>query len=216
MTAGHGGQYGGTEGQGAPGQGVPGQGVPQQGWNAPPPYGAPGYGPAPTPPTGWGAPTPVERPLTVRAGIGAFVASIVLSLVGSLVTFLNWQTLLDWTLDQSDGELGTGADAEAAANVALQAVAVVGLIFVALYALFVWFAWTGRNWARIVLWVLAGLGVVSGLSSLGVGGSPIPFLTALSVFQLILTIAGIVLLALKPSSDWYRYRGWLRATGQRG
>jgi hypothetical protein len=23
-----------------------------------------------------------------------------------------------------------------------------------------------------------------------------------------------VLLALKPSNEWYRYRGWLRATGQ--
>jgi hypothetical protein len=40
------------------------------------------------------------------------------------------------------------------------------------------------------------------------------FLTSLSVFQLLLTIAGIVLLALKPSSEWYRYRSWQRATGQ--
>ena len=46
---------------------------------APPSY--PGYGVAPSAPTGYGAPTPVERPLTVRAGIGAFVGSIVLSLV---------------------------------------------------------------------------------------------------------------------------------------
>jgi uncharacterized membrane protein HdeD (DUF308 family) len=27
-------------------------------------------------------------------------------------------------------------------------------------------------------------------------------------------LAGIVLLALKPSNDWYRYMGWARATGQ--
>ena len=40
------------------------------------------------------------------------------------------------------------------------------------------------------------------------------FLTALSVFGLLLTAAGIVLLAMKPANEWYRYRGWLRATGQ--
>ena len=30
----------------------------------------------------------------------------------------------------------------------------------AAYAMFVWFAWRGRNWARIVLWVLGGLGLL--------------------------------------------------------
>ena len=49
-----------------------------QGWNAPPPqrrYGQPypGYAPAPSAPTGYGAPPAMERPVTVRAGIGAFV-----------------------------------------------------------------------------------------------------------------------------------------------
>ena len=29
-----------------------------------------------------------------------------------------------------------------------------------------------------------------------------------------LLFAGIVLLAQKPANEWYRYRGWLRATGQ--
>jgi hypothetical protein len=29
-----------------------------------------------------------------------------------------------------------------------------------------------------------------------------------------LTLAGVVLLALKPSHEWYRYRGWQRANGQ--
>jgi hypothetical protein len=37
---------------------------------------------------------------------------------------------------------------------------------------------------------------------------------AVGVFQTLLTIAGIVLLALRPSNEWYRYRGWQRANGQ--
>ena len=31
---------------------------------------------------------------------------------------------------------------------------------------------------------------------------------------MLLLIAAVVLLALKPSNDWYRFRGWQRATGQ--
>src|SRR5687768_16262575 len=111
MTGGQGsGPYGNPEGQG----GAQGQPDPQ-GWGVPqgqPPYGQslygqplqgqppycqprygqqpyPGYGPAPSAPTGYGAPRPVERPLTVRAGIGAFVASILLSLASALVSLLN-------------------------------------------------------------------------------------------------------------------------------
>jgi hypothetical protein len=37
----------------------------------------------------------------------------------------------------------------------------------------------------------------------------------LAVLQVLLQVAGIVLLALPPSNDWYRYRGWARAGGQR-
>ena len=35
-------------------------------------------------------------------------------------------------------------------------------MLVVLHALFIWFAWRGRNWARIVLWVLGGLAVLAG------------------------------------------------------
>jgi hypothetical protein len=56
--------------------------------------------------------------------------------------------------------------------------------------------------------------VVSGLT-VAFGGSPYGgFYTSLAVIQLFLAIAGIVLLALAPSNEWYRYRGWLRQTGQ--
>jgi hypothetical protein len=83
-----------------------------------------------------------------------------------------------------------------------------------LQVLFLWFAWKGSNWARIALWVLGGLAVAGGLARLG-GVSPVGgFVAALGVFQTLLTIAGIVLLALRPSNEWYRYRGWQRANGQ--
>src|SRR3712207_9216657 len=43
--------------------------------------------------------------------------------------------------------------------------AVLGLLLTALQALFIWFAWKGRNWARIVLLVLGGISAVFGLRS---------------------------------------------------
>src|SRR5215213_1622792 len=206
-----------TSGQGENQPGGP-YGPPPQGWNAPPPP-APGHqypGYAPTGPVGYGpgVPQAMERPTSVRAGLGAFIGSMVLTAVAQVVTLLNWQAVLDWTL--ADAGLEQGADAEFARQTAEAGAtigAVVGFVFIAVYGLFVWFAWRGYNWARIVLWVLAGLGILSGLAGLALG-SPLPFLSALNVFQLLLLVAAAVFLALKPSSEWYRFRGWQRATGQ--
>jgi hypothetical protein len=156
----------------------------------------------------------MERPLTVRAGLGAFLGSMALSAVAQVVTMLNWRRIIDWTF--ANAGIDPGSDLDAArqgAEIGARIGIVVGFLFIAVYGLFVWFAWQGRNWARVVLWVLAGLGIVSGLAGLLVG-SPLPFLTALGGFQMLLLIVAVVALALKPSSDWYRFRGWQRATGQ--
>jgi hypothetical protein len=241
MTSGQGGPYGdpGQQGQGGPppqgwnappqqpGQGGPPQGwnappqqpgqggPPPQGWNAPPqqPYGQqyPGYAPAPSAPTGHGAPPAMERPTTVRAGIGALVASLVLGVISAIVSFSDIDTLIRQALQAN-------TDPAVTENVIRSGIvigAVVTLIFVGLEILFIWFAWKGHNWARIVIWVLGGLSVVFGLAGLAAGGSQSTgFLTSLGWFQLLLTAAGIVLLALKPSSEWYRFRSWQRANGQ--
>jgi hypothetical protein len=193
----------------------PGHGGPPQGWNAPPqqPYGQqyPGYQPAPSAPTGYGAPAPMERPTTVRAGIGALVASLVLGVISSIVSFSDIDSLIAQSLEATNDPAVT--DDVIRSGIVIGAV--ITLIFVALEILFLWFAWKGHNWARIVIWVLGGLSVLLGLVGLGAGGSQSTgFLTSLGWFQLLLTAAGIVLLALAPSNEWYRFRSWQRATGQ--
>jgi hypothetical protein len=195
-----------------------GAGGPVQDWNAPPPPPPqyPGYGPAPAAPAGFGAPRPLERPVTVRAGLGAFIATLVLGLVSTIVVFAQFDSLVEAALAAEGASADDlGIDAGDLARTALIAFAVIGLVFAGLEGMFIWFAWNGRNWARIVLWVLGGFGVVSGLVGLV---SPQPgypgYLIGLSLFSFLLTVAGIVLLAMKPSNEWYRYRGWLRATGQ--
>ncbi|WP_346620408.1 hypothetical protein [Blastococcus montanus] len=185
------------------------------------PYGQQpyGYAPAPSAP-GWGpdAPTPMERPLTVRAGIGAFMASLVLSAIASVAMLLNWDEVLDWTLAQSgagidDPEL-EGFDVEAMSELILQVSLAFSVLFLLLQLLVLWFAWQGRNWARIILWVLGGLTLLTApFNTMSTG--PFPFVTALTWFQVVLVAVGVVLLALKPSNDWYRFRKWQRATGQR-
>ena len=208
-----------TSGQG----GFPEGGRPEQGSAPPswPPYGQPGqqwpgYVPAPPlPQPTYDGPAPTERPLTVRVGLGAFIGSLVLSAISGVVTFLNLDRLLAETLARMQPQ--PGVSSEAARNTAelfVRAGGVLGFVVIGVYGLFVWFAWRGRNWARIVLWVLGGLGLLFGLLGLSSGGSPLPFLTGLSVFQVLLLLTAVVALALKPSNEWFRYQGWLRATGQ--
>lgn len=189
---------------------------PPQGWNAPPSpevYGQqyPGYAPAPSAPTGYGAPQSMERPTTVRAGIGAFVASLLVGLISSVVTFADFDSFVDRALAESTGD---PAVTEEVIRAALNIGIVIGLVMLALNVLFLWFAWKGYNWARIVLWVLGGLGVASGLVGLTGANGQTGFTTSMGVFSLLFTAAGIVLLAMKPSNEWYRFRGWQRATGQ--
>ena len=190
---------------------------PPEGWNAPPPPPQyPGYGPAPSAPTGYGAPQAMERPTTVRAGLGAFIAVLVLGLVSSIVTFADFDTILNAALAaQGKSTADLGVDEESFVRLVLIVGVVIGLVMAALQIMFIWFAWKGRNWARVVLWVLGGLGVISGLAGVV---SPTPgypgYLTGLSLFSLLFTLAGVVLLALKPSNDWYGFRKWQRMTGQ--
>jgi hypothetical protein len=188
---------------------------PRQEWTAPPsppPGQYPGFHPAPAAPGGYGAPPAMERPATVRFGIGAFVASLILGVISSILTFADIDEIVARSLAQS----GTDVQVSEATVRSLVVVSgVVALVFVALEVLFLLFAWKGRNWARIVLWVLGGLGVAFGLLGLAGDSAVDGFLEAIGFCQLLLTAAGIVLLALKPSNEWFRYRGWQRATAQR-
>jgi hypothetical protein len=196
-----------------PPQGYP-PGPPQGFPPAPPPYG--GYGGYGQAPGGGDVPPSLERPTTVRAGLGAYIASLILGLIAVVYEAFNFDAILDAATaqlneQQSQAAAQLGPDFE---HTILVVTLVVGIVMLLLEAMFVWFAWQGRNWARVVLWVLAGLAVVSGLANISSAGLP-GFLRGLSIFQWILSAVAIVLLAQKPSNEWYRFRKWQRASGQR-
>lgn len=178
-------------------------GDPGRGWDAPP---------APPPPPAFGASPGMERPFTVRAGIGAFMANLILGLIGALVAFASLDALVAGML-AAEG-FGETVDEELLRTAVIAGYGL-ALVFVVLQALFIWFAWEGRNWARIALWVVGGLSVLSGLASLGTASTPSTgFLTSLSWFGFALALAGIVLLAQPTANEWYRHRGSPRPDGR--
>ena len=188
--------------QGGYGQPPYGQspGQPQYGQ---PQYGQPGPGgnSYPAAPQGWGpdgpSAGPSERPTTVKAGIGAFLANTVLNLIGTILVFTD--------LDSYRADLAETGDLTAEqVDTAISVAMVISFLFIAAFAAVLWFAWQGRNWARIVLWVLGGLSVITALSGTSATGG------LLGTLQLLLIVVGIVALALKPSNEWYRAEGQRR------
>jgi len=141
------------------------------------------------------------------------MANLILGIIAAIVTFSDLHGLINRAMAETQVQ-GSAALTEDAARAVILVSAVISLIFVGLEAMFLWFAWNGRNWARIVLWVIGGFGIISGLFAVLGGSSTSGFLDTLSVIQFLLVLAGVVLLAMAPSNEWYRYRGWLRATGQ--
>ncbi|MGY1856386.1 hypothetical protein [Modestobacter sp. SYSU DS0290] len=218
----------GPEGQGSPGQGSPGQGQhggwgapgqgqqggwgapgqgQQGGWGPPPGQGQQGqqpqygqYGPYgqgggyPAAPGGWDSGAPAEqqpRPSTVRFGIGAFLASTLINLISLLISFSDLDEVRRVAAEDS-GLTPEQVDAVVNTTIAITLVLILAFLVV------IWFAWQGRNWARIVLFVLGGISVLFGLLGAGVG------LSFLGLVQLVLVVAGIVLLASKQSNEWYK------------
>ena len=89
---------------------------------------------------------------------------------------------------------------------------VLNAVILGVMGLFTWFAWEGRNWARIVhlavllLAVLAttlAIVVLRANPQLATMGGEV-FLNGWSVLTNLLNVAGVVLLFTPPANAWYR------------
>jgi magnesium-transporting ATPase (P-type) len=187
----------------------------QPGWPAPPGYPQ-GYRAAPGSPQ---APPPreVERPQAVRFGLGAIIAGLILSLFAVLYQLTDFDQLVadTRTLLEQSGSVDPARLTTASVRSVVIAELVISIVLLAVEGWFVWFAWHGRNWARIVLWVVTGLDVVFGLLTFSSTAAP-GFLHGLSVSRWLLSLVAVVLLASRASGEWYRYRKWLRVNGRPG
>ncbi|MEV7094962.1 hypothetical protein AB0M80_19205 [Amycolatopsis sp. NPDC051045] len=140
------------------------------------------------------APAP-PRPGTIEAAFWAFIAAPVIGLIGGLLIFADRDkiaaTLRD-TNRQRGGNL-TDAQIDQTVNVTMITAVVIAVIIAALYLLFAFKLRAGRNWARIVLTVLAALQLISLLTGQSTIGGYLAVLAA---------VVGVVLSFTGPSNAY--------------
>ena len=153
----------------------------------------------------------VSVPRTVDVARWLWVASALLSAVRSLVVLADRQGLRD-QVRQLDPTL-FGQQVEAAVNGEIVLGVLISAVTVALYVLVANKMRGGRSWARVLLTFFGGLFVVLGLLGMfGVadgmaaaqGLTVDPLQVALSALGLVLDVAALVAMWLKPSNDYFR------------
>ncbi|HET9187706.1 MAG TPA: hypothetical protein VFN80_07120 [Acidothermaceae bacterium] len=176
---------------------------------APPVSGGQGPGPgspygAPMQPAGYGAPPPPvgPAPSSVVNATRLMFVSAALGVIGLIVLLASKNSLRDQVAKKNPEydahKLDTVVNAAVAVGIVL------GVIFIVLYVLLALQVQKGKNWARIVTWVLAAIGVLSALASLAqtnTGGS-----RATGLIGGVIDLAIIILLAQKASNDYFRRR----------
>jgi hypothetical protein len=125
----------------------------------------------------------------VRAGLGVLSIIAVLATKNSLRNSIRDQHS-EYNADKLDRLV----------NNAVTASVIIGIAFLVLYVLLAIQVARGRNWARIVTWVVSALGVI-GL--LGVFSESSAASKILGVVSGLLAIAIIILLAMAPSNQYF-------------
>jgi hypothetical protein len=181
----------------------------------PPPAGGQPYGspyPGQQPPPGFaprGPAAPVEKPKEVETAFRLGLLAVVLTVVGIALGFVTAGPGIDAAV--ATGQVPPGITEQQYrqfATIGLAVVAVLLLIVIAVYLLFLFKMRAGRNWARILvtilglLWILAGLwGLVNSGQQIAAGGLGIASV-ALSVVQLVV-IAATIFFIFRPAASAY-------------
>lgn len=181
----------------------------------PPPGGGQPYGspyPGQQPPPGYqvrGPAAPVEKPKEVETAFRLGILSVVISIVGIALSFAVSGPAIDAAI--AANPLPPGFTEQQFRQVALIGsivFAVVLLILIGLYLLFLFKMRAGRNWARILITILGLLWIAFGLYGLaGIGqvlaAGPLGVISAvLSVVQLVV-IAASIFFMFRPAAGPY-------------
>ena len=169
-----------------------------------PPYPPSPYGAMPAEPPSYaaGASTPEASPPNVALAAWLMFVNAAISLI-SVLTVLALRSTLREEIRKANPDFDA-AKLDTTVNFAVAAAVVIGLIVVVLYVLLALQVRNGKNWARIVTWVVAGLGVISMLSSFG---QTAPLLShVLSIIVGLIDIAIIILLIMANGTGYFRSR----------
>jgi len=176
------------------------------------PTGQPAYRPPLPPAPSYGAMPPAEygqpvvvgpAPQSVVLAVRLMFVAAVLGLV-SLVVALSTKSTLRADIAKKNPDFDS-AKLNTAVNVAIGAGVVFGIIFIVLFILLALQVRKGKNWARVVTWVITGLGIISALASLGQTVAAASRVVGL--VSGLLDIAIVVLLLQKPSNAFFKPRG---------
>jgi hypothetical protein len=143
---------------------------------------------------------PRSAPSTVQNAVRLMFALVALGVISLIVVFADKNSLRD-AIESHDPSFDT-SQVDSAVNTAVAVGAVIGIILIVLYVLLALQVRKGKNWARIVTWVLSGLGALGSVSNLAQPEAALTKIVAVS--ELVLDIVLIVLLALRPSNDYFR------------
>jgi ABC-type transport system involved in cytochrome bd biosynthesis fused ATPase/permease subunit len=150
----------------------------------------------PPPPINTGsAAAPTAPPTEIVGAFWAYLVAAITWLIGGLLVIGQKQQIID-TLRDANNQGGslTQSQIDAAASLGVILVVVLAVVISGLYALFAFKLKAGRNWARIVLTVLAALALISLL--LGTGGNIVSY-----IGQFAAIVAAV--LSFMPSSSAY-------------
>lgn len=139
------------------------------------------------------APAPVAR------AVQLMFASAALAVLGIIMTFVNRDAIRQQVIENNPSP---GSDVDTVVNGTIVFSVIVGIVSTALWIWLAMMVRNGKNWARIVTWVLAGVGLL-----LTIGGllNPVNALTAiLSVIGGLLYVGIIALLATAPSNQFFK------------
>ncbi len=150
--------------------------------------------PAPPPSDGYGQ-TATEPPPAIKTAVNIIWAVVALSVVGTVMTFV----LLDDIVEATGANL-TQAQEDAARTGGIVGAIIGFLVFGVLWIVLGIFLRKGASWARIVLTVLVGLGLIFGL--LGLTQDQPAALLALTVIQIVLYAALLLFMWRRESSDY--------------
>lgn len=125
---------------------------------------------------------PITRPKAIDSAFQAVLASIAISAVGTVVTVMFDRVLLTQIVDQTLEGVPADQRLSTAAMVGVMQV-VLGFsiaVFAGLFLLFAFKMRAGRNWARLLLTVYTGFGVVSFLSAMASEGAALELMWSLA------------------------------------
>lgn len=159
------------------------------------PSGDSSYGlPSAPPPSEAEAHQQVLPPPTEMVGaFWAYVVAALVGLIGGIMLFAAKQSVIDALRSGNTNHTLTESQIQAAASVAVTVGLVVAIIFSALYVFFAFKLKAGRNWARIVLLIVAVLALLNLVTGRG---------TILNYIGELGAIVGAVLSFLPKSSAY--------------